>query len=112
MQDGEIQRELLKETRSAKKVLEVTINFEMGIQNQSKKSRTAILQNTNEITTTFINNVQSSWNRSRPVTNNFIKPTICPNCGNGWSAAHRLNCPARGKSCKKLRNCQSLCENV
>ena len=29
-----------------------------------------------------------------------MKPTICPNCGYGWSAAHRQNCPARGKNCK------------
>ena len=32
MQDGEIQRELLKETRSAKKALEVAMNIEMGFQ--------------------------------------------------------------------------------
>ena len=31
MQDGEIQRELLKETRTAKKALEVAMNIEMGI---------------------------------------------------------------------------------
>ena len=34
MQDGEIQRELLKETRTAKKALEVAMNIEMGIKNQ------------------------------------------------------------------------------
>ena len=32
--------------------------------------------------------------------NNLVKPTIYPNCGYGWSAAHRQNCPARGKNCK------------
>ena len=32
MQDGEIQRELLKETRTAKKALEIAMNIEMGIQ--------------------------------------------------------------------------------
>ena len=31
MQDGEIQRELLKETRTAKKALEVAMNIVMGI---------------------------------------------------------------------------------
>ena len=34
MQKGEIQREMLKETRTAKKALELAINIEMGIQNQ------------------------------------------------------------------------------
>ena len=72
----------------------------MGIQNQLKMSGTAIHQTTNEVTTTSIINIQSSWNRSRPVTSNFTNPTICPNCGYGWSAAHRKNCPARGKKCK------------
>ena len=81
IQDDEIQRELLKETRSAKKALEVAMTIEIGIQNQLKMSGTANHQNTNGITITYISNVQSSWNRSRPVTKNFIKRTICPNCG-------------------------------
>ena len=34
MQDGEIQRELLKETREPKKALEIAISIEMGIQTQ------------------------------------------------------------------------------
>ena len=100
MQDGEIQRELLKETRTAKKALEVAMNIEMGIQNQLKISGTTAQTSTNGITSTTVNNVQGSWNRSRPSTNQFVKPTICPNCGYGWSASHRQNCPARGKNCK------------
>ena len=75
-------------------------NFEMGIQNQLKVSETAFHQNTNEITTTSISNVQSFWNRSRPVTSNFTKHAICPSCGCGWSATHRQNCPGCGKNCK------------
>ena len=55
---------------------------------------------TNEITSTTVKNVQGSWNRSRPSTNQFVKPSICPNCGYGWSASHRQNCPARGKNCE------------
>ena len=47
-----------------------------------------------------MNNVQGPWNRSRPSNKQFVKPTICPNCGYGWSASHRQNCPARGKNCK------------
>ena len=100
MQDGEIQRELLKETRTAKKTLEVAMNIEMGFQNQLKISGTTVHSTTNEFTTTSVNNIQGSWNRSRPPTNQFVKPTICPNCGYGWSAAHRQNCPGRGKNCK------------
>ena len=47
-----------------------------------------------------MNNIQGSWNRSRPSTSQFVKPTTCSNCGYGWSAAHRQNCSARGKNCK------------
>ena len=100
MQDGEIQRELLKETRTAKKAIDVAMNIEMGIKNQLKISGTAAQTSANEITSKTLNNVQGSWNRSRPSTNQFVKPTICPNCGYGWSASHRQNCPARGKNCK------------
>ena len=100
MQDGEIKRELLKETRTAKKALEVVLNIEIGIQNQLKISGTTAQMSTNGITSTTVNNVQRSWNRSRPSTNQFVKPTICPNCGYVWSASHRQNCPARGKNCK------------
>ena len=100
MQDGEIQRELLKETRTAKKALEVALNIEMGKQNQLKISGTPTPITTNEISSQSINNVQGSWNRTRAPTNQFVKPTICPNCGYGWTPSHRQNCPARGKSCK------------
>ena len=100
MQDGEIQRELLKETRTTKKTLEVGVNIEMGIQNQLKISGTSIPNTTNEISSQSINSVQGSWNKTRAPTNQFVKPTICPNCGYGWTPSHRQNCPARGKSCK------------
>ena len=101
MQDGKIQRELLKETRTAKKALEIAMNIEMGIQNQLKTSGTSAQTFTNEITSVSVNNVQGFWNRSRPSTIQFVKPTFCPNCGYGWSPSHRQNCPARGKNCKK-----------
>ena len=102
MQDGEIQMELLKETRTAKKALEVAMNIEMGIQIQLKISGTSAHSTTNEITSESVNNVQGSWNISRLLTSQFVKPTICTNCGYGWSAAHRQNCPARGKN---FKNC-------
>ena len=100
MQDGEIQRELLKEIRTAKKALEVAMNIEMGIHNQLKISGTPTPNTTNEISSQSINSVQGSWNRTRAPTNQFVKPTICPNCGYGWTPSHRQNCPARGKSCE------------
>ena len=76
------------------------MNIEMGIQNQPKISGSPASTTTNEITSQTINNVQGSWNRSRASTNPFVKPTICPNCGYGWSSSQRQNCPARGKNCK------------
>ena len=105
MQDGEIQRELLKETRTAKKALEIAMNIEMGIQNQLKISGISAQSTTSEITSATVNNVQGSWNRARSSTNHFVKPTICPNCGYGWSQSHRRNCPAPGKEVQKLRYC-------
>ena len=100
MQDGEIQSELLKETRTAKKALEIAMNIEMGMQNQLKISGSPASTTAIEITSQKINNVQGSWKRSRASTNQFVKPTICPNCGYGWSPFHRPKCPARGKNCK------------
>ena len=80
------------------------MNIEMGIQNQPKISGTSAqtTSNAREITSASVNNLQGSWNRSRPSTNQFVKPTTCPNCGYGWSASHRQNCPARGKN---FKNC-------
>ena len=100
MQDGEIQRESFKETRSSRKASKVAMNIEIGIQNELKMSGTALRHTTNDVTTTSINNIQSSWNPSRPLTSNLTKPTICPNYGCGWSVAQRQNCPVRGKTCK------------
>ena len=100
LQDGEIQRELLKETPTNKKALEVAMDIEMGIPNQLKISGTSTPNTTNEISSQSINSVQGSWNRTRAPTNQFVKPMICPNCGYGWTPSHRQNCPARGKSCK------------
>ena len=76
------------------------MNIEIGIQNQLKISGISAQTTTNEITITTVKIVQGSWNRSRPSTIQLFKPTICPNCGYGWSASHRQNCPARGKNCK------------
>ena len=100
MLDGEIKRELLKETRTAKKTLEIAMNTEMGIQNQLKVSGISAQTITNEITSASVNNVQGYWKRSRPSTNQFVQPTTSQRCGYRWSASHRQTCPARGKNCK------------
>ena len=100
MQDGEIQRELLMETTTAKKALEAAMNIKIGIHNQLKISGTSAQTTTNESTSASVNNIQGSLNRSRPSTRQFAKPTICPNCGYRWSTTHRQNCPACGKNCK------------
>ena len=114
MQDGEIQRELLKETRTAKKALEIAMNIEMGIKNQLKIFGSPASTTTKEITSQMINNVQGSWNRSRASTNQFVKPTICPNSGYGWSPFHRQKCPAVARTVKtaeSLTTLQKLFEN-
>ena len=108
-------RKLIKETRTAKNALEIAMNIEMGTQNQLKISGISSQTTSNEISNTTVNNVQGSWNRSRPSTNQFVKPTICPNCGYGWSASHRQNCPARGKNCKNCviaNTSQKFVENL
>ena len=54
MQDAETQRELLKETRTAKKALELAINIEMGNQSQLKISGTEVYTVSNQIANTSI----------------------------------------------------------
>ena len=65
------------------------MNIEMGIQNQLKISGTSIPNTTDEISSQSMNSVQGSWNRTRAPTNQFVKPTTCPNCGYGWTPSHR-----------------------
>ena len=84
MQNGEIQRELLKETRSAKQALEVAINIDMDIQNQLKISGTAAHSTSNQAANMSVNSIHNSCNRPRPSSNTFVKPTICLNCVYGW----------------------------
>ena len=76
------------------------MDIEMGIKNQLKISGTSAQTATNELISASVNNVQGSWNISRPPTNQFVKPTTFPNGGYGCSASHRQSCPARGKTCK------------
>ena len=99
MQDGEIQRKLLKATRRATKAFELAINIEMGIQNQMKISGDAAYTVSNQLANASINSFQNLSKRPRPSTNKF-RSTICPNRGYAWSSSHRHNCPARGKNCR------------
>ena len=82
-------RELLKEARSAEKALEVATYIDMGIQNHLKISGTVAYTASKQIANTSINSIQNSWNRHGSTTNNYMKPTICPNCGCAWSASNR-----------------------
>ena len=70
MQAGEKQIELLKETRTAKKALELAINIEVGIQNQFKISGKGAYTVSNQIANPSINSIQNSWNRTKSTTNN------------------------------------------
>ena len=82
MQEGEIQRELLKETRSAEKALEVAINFEMDIQIELKISRTAAHSNSNQAANMSIIQKHSKFlEQTQTFDKNYVEPTICRNCG-------------------------------
>ena len=60
MRYREIQRELLKETKSAKKALEVAINIEMRTQKYMKISGTPAYTVSNQVANTSINSFQNS----------------------------------------------------
>ena len=72
----------------------------MYIQNQLKLSGTAAHTIANQAANMSVNSIQIPWNKLRLSSNIFVKPTICPKCGYGWSISHHQNCPGRGKSCK------------
>ena len=92
-----------------KKALEISMIIEMGLQNLLKISGISTQSTTNKITSATVNNVQGSWNRTRSSTNHFVKPTICSNCGYGWSQSHRQNCTARGKNCGIANRFAKVC---
>ena len=112
IQDGDIQRELLKETVSPTKALEVAIHIEIGARNQKK-----INQNlkTNTQLVNFVNNFQGyngnenyqqsckDFTRYPTVPQNFQYNSICANGTRRWSPNHRQICPANGKKCN---NCE------
>ena len=108
MHNGEKQRELLKETRSAKKALAVAINIEMDIQNHLKLSRTAAHSISNQAANVSVNSVQNSGNRPRLSSNTFVKPSICPNCGYEWSALELQNC----KNCGIANDFAKVCRET
>ena len=58
MQDGEIQREWLRETRTPVKALELAIYVEMGIQNKQKISGTLTYTVFNELPNRSINGIE------------------------------------------------------
>ena len=72
MQEGEKERELMKETMTAKKTLELAINIEMGMQNQLKISGTAVYTVSNQKANASINRIQNSWNRPKSTTSKTV----------------------------------------
>ena len=90
MQDGEIQRELLSETRMTKKALEVTKNIEMGFQNQMKISGSAAYTDSNQIANASVNSLQ-------------ILSTLCQHV--------IVKLAQQGEKLQKLWNHKSFCEN-
>ena len=108
MMDHDAQKELLRETVSPTKALEVAIQIEMGAQNQQKINKNLY------IATNLVNAVNNLQTRNRnanyqptrkyftrypTVPQNYQYNSICANCGQLWSHNHRQICPANGKKC-------------
>ena len=106
--DHDTQRQLLKETVSPTKALDVAINMEMGAQNQQKIHQSL---NTTAQSVNAVNNFQGrnrnvncqhsckNFTRYPTVPQNYQCASICTNCGQRWSHNHRQICPANGTKC-------------
>ena len=99
MQDPEIQRELLRETLEPAQALHLAINMELGQRNQPQITNSQPASHVNAVTS------QRSFRQpsQRPTTSSFTRPSnqLCRNCGLSWSANHKNNCIASGKTCNK-----------
>ena len=97
MQDSENQRELLRETLDPSQALRLAIKMELGQRNQLQISNTQPAAHVNAITR------QRFFRQSnhRPNTLNSTRQPnqLCRNCGLTWSANHRDDCIAKGKTC-------------
>ena len=102
MLDDDIQRELLRDTVDPERALSITVNMEMGHQNQQR------ISSNNGATSSTVKALQS-FNRFRGagVRGNHSGRTVvnrasvgqCRGCGQAWTTTHHQVCPAMGKKC-------------
>ena len=107
MLDYDTQKEIVNETMSPTKVLEVAIYMEMGTQNQQKinqnlNTNAHLLNFQKRNCTTNYQQQRIDFTRYPSVPQNSQYTIICANCGQRWSHNHRRICPAKDK---KYNNC-------
>ena len=104
MLDNDIQRELLRDTVDPERALSITVNMEMGHQNQQRTSS----NNNNSAAGSTVNAIQSfnrfpgasaRGNPSGRVAVNRATIGQDRGCGQVWTTVHRQVCPALGKKC-------------
>ena len=115
IRDYDTRKELLKETVSSTKALEIAIHMEMGAQNQQKTNQNL---NTNAQSVKTVSNYQGrnqttnykqqrkDLTRYSTVLQNYQYTSIFVNCGQLLSHNHSQICPAKGK---KRNNCGIMC---
>ena len=98
MQNGDIQKELLKETVEPDKALALAINIEMVTLNQLKKnaSKSELNSTVNQVQRMRIANATPYSNMNSTARK---KPTTCHFCGLSWTSENCHKCPAQGKKC-------------
>ena len=102
MLDGDIQRELPRDTVEPERALSIAVNMEMGNQNQQRitsnnganGSRVNAIQQFNRFRGAGTRGNQSS----RAVVNRGSVGQ-CRGCGQVWTTTHRQVCPAMDKKC-------------
>ena len=120
---------------------ELLLNFDLGSHEESKNPTRALKRNmktqggtrsskkgngwkktalilgtpaytvSNQIPKPSINSIWKLRNNPRAKTN-YIKPSLCSNCGYTWSTSHRQNCPAREKICKNCGITNHFAKNL
>ena len=106
MGDMEIQKELLKKTKTPYNFGEIAISIETGIRNQlnirSEDSSMVSIVGRSEpvclVNATSKGTFRQNWQGKKPIV--VQTSGNCKNCGWKWSAEHRNKCPATGQVCK------------
>ena len=107
MMDNETQKEVQNETVEPTKALEISIQMEMGAQNQQKEQNLAPSTNSvNAVNNFQTRNHNASYQPARKdftrypsVPQNYQYTSVCTNCGQRWSHNHHQTCPANGRKC-------------